>query len=83
MFTPEFILQVVAYGGAVIGIVQLIKSWLKLEDLPDWVKVITSVFASLVVCLPSAGSYSAFVWLVMVGCVILEANGLFKAFHKT
>jgi len=83
MFTPEFILQVVAYGGAVIGIVQLIKSWLKLEDLPDWVKVITSVFASFAVCLPSIGSYSTFVWLVMVGCVILEANGLFKAFHKT
>ena len=82
MFTPEFILQVVGYGVAVVGIVETIKRILKLQGMANWIKIGISIVASFVVTLPSL-SGDVFHYLMLVVCVVLEANGLFKAFHKS
>ena len=77
MFTPEFITQVAGYGVAVLGVVEMVKRFLKVKG---WIAVVISVVASFAVCLPSL-SGDVLHWLLLVGCVILEANGLFKALH--
>lgn len=82
MFTPDFILQVAGYGAAVVGIVEMVKRVLKLQEIANWIKVLISIVASFVVTLPSL-SGDAVQYVILVVCVILEANGLFKAFHSS
>lgn len=82
MFTPEFLLQVAAYGATVIGIVEMVKRLLKLQEMANWIKIVISIVASVVVTLPSL-SGNVFEYIILVACVALEANGLFKAFHKS
>ena len=82
MFTPEFLGQVVLYGAMAIAAVELIKKVFKLDKFPDYAKILVTVVAAFPVCLPAlSGGMELGQWLILVGCVILEANGLFKAFH--
>jgi len=80
MFTPEFIAQVALYGVTVIGIVEVVKRAIKIKS---WLAVIASVLISIFVCLPSLKSVSTIEWIILVICVVLEANGVFKALHST
>lgn len=78
MFTPEFIALVAGYGLTVIGIVELAKRAIKIKG---WMAFALSIVASIVVCLPSlSGDLASYI--ILVGCVILEANGLFKVIHN-
>ena len=82
MFSAEFVQLIVGYGLAVIGVVEAVKRAFKLTKLPDWVKVVISIIASFIVTLPSL-SGDIVHYLILVFCVALEANGIFKALHKS
>lgn len=77
MFTPEFIALVVGYGLTVIGVIELLKRVLKIKG---WMAAGASIVASFVICLPSL-SGDVVQYIIMVACVALEANGIFKALH--
>lgn len=80
MFTPEFLLLVSGLALTVIGVVELIKKTLKVTI--HWVSVVVSVVASVVVCIPKWNG-DVINYAVLVLCVVLEANGLFKALHTS
>lgn len=82
MFSADFIQLVIVYGLAVIGIVEAVKRTFKLAEMTNWSKIVISIVASFVVTLPSL-SGDVLHYLILVSCVAFEANGIFKALHKS
>jgi hypothetical protein len=80
MFSPEFLAMVASYTLPVLAIVELVKRFVKSAG---WVTVVISVAAAAVSCIPVIGAQGLVYYAVLTVCVVLSANGVFKAVNRS